>query len=459
MSTTVPPGKTSAVVPGPAGSPLLGSMLELRRGALDLFLDARRDYGDLVRFTAGPPGLRKEIYAVFSAEGAQQVLATEATNFRKDSRFYQEVRETAGNNLLTSQDAIYQRQRRLLQPLFTQRRVDSYAAEIAEETQALLTAWDNAPDDTVELVEDMSRLTQRITVRILFGADFEAALDVVARCFPVIGDYIQRRSYSFVSVPRTWPTPMNRRAAAATEELYAVCDRVIGKRRAEADTSAAEDMITLLVQAQNAEDGKLDAAETRDQALVFLLAGTETTSTSLAMALHLLARHPEAQERAREEARRVLGTRAPVSSDMDELRYLSWVVKESMRLYPAGAFVTRNAVAATEIDGYTIPAGAEVLVSPWVTQRHPRYWDEPERFDPERFTPEREKARHRYAWFPFGGGPRACIGKHLAMLEAVTALAMILRQYELDAVDEHVPVTYGVTLRTETPVRCRLRPA
>jgi cytochrome P450 len=484
---------TETRVPGPAGLPLLGSMLDLRNDSLATYVRALREHGDVVRLTAGPPGLRFELYGVFSAEGAQQVLATESANFRKDNAFYQEVRESFGNGLLTSQDDDYLRQRRLVQPLFTRRRVDGYAQAVTTEVAALTSRWHPgagsgtagtgagagpgggagagsgpgggraaaaAPDaDTrvVDVVDEMTRLTLRAVARILFGVDVEAAVDVVERCFPVIGEYVLRRGYSPLNVPRDWPTRANRRAAAASRELYAVCDRIVEERRAQGADATGEDLLTLLAQAGSAEDGTLDAAEIRDQVLVFLLAGHETTATSLAFALHLLARHPEQQERARAEAARVLDGRTPTAADLDALPYLTMVLKEAMRLYPAAPVIGRRAVAATVVGGHTVPAGADVIVAPWVTHRHPRYWDDPERFDPERFTPEAEKDRPRYAWFPFGGGPRACIGQHFSMLESVLALAMILQEYELTAVDRTVPVQAAITLRAAGPARCILR--
>lgn len=445
-------------VPGPAGLPLLGSMFDLKRDSLGTFLAGQRQHGDVVRFTAGPPGLRMELYGVFSAEGAQQVLATESANFRKDNAFYQEVRESFGNGLLTSQDDDYLRQRRLVQPLFTRKRVDGYAAAVTDETSALLTRWGSAPGGTVDVIDEMTGLALRAVARILFGTGVEDAIPVVERCFPVIGSYTLRRGLSPVNPPRHWPIPDNRRAASAMDELYAVCDRIVEERRAEGDAAKGDDLLTLLAQAQSTEDGSLDATEIRDQVLIFLLAGHETTATSLAFALHLLARHPEQQARARAEAERVLAGRTPEAYDLDALPYLTRVLKEAMRLYPAAPAIGRRAVEATEIGGFAIPAGADVVVAPWVTHRHPRYWEEPERFDPERFLPEPEKERPRYAWFPFGGGPRACIGQHFSMLESVLALSMILREYELEAVDQEVPVHAGITLRADAPARCLLRP-
>ncbi|MEU9376790.1 cytochrome P450 [Streptomyces sp. NPDC048255] len=452
-----------AEVPGLAGVPLLGSLFDLKSDSLGTYLRAQHEHGDVVRISAGPPGLRAELFCVFSAEGAQQVLASESANFRKDNPFYQEVRDSFGNGLLTSQDEDYLRQRRLVQPLFTRRRVDGYADAVATETRSTIDAWRDAPDGVIDVSEAMMHLALRAVARILFGTDVEATVDVVDRSFPVITDYVLRRGYSPANIPRSWPTPANKRAAAAMEELYAVCDRIIAERRGAAAgpdgtrDGAGEDLLTLLAAARSSDDGEFDAAELRDQVLIFLLAGHETTATSLAFSLHLLARHPEQQDRAREEISRVLGDRTPEAADLDRLPYLTQVLKEAMRLYPAAPVIGRRAVAATRVGEHTVPAGADVILAPWVTHRHERYWPDPDRFDPDRFTPEAEAQRPRYAWFPFGGGPRACIGQHFSMLESVIALAMILRAYEFEAVDTDIPVSAGITLRTDGPARCRVR--
>ncbi|MFE0702294.1 cytochrome P450 [Streptomyces sp. NPDC058872] len=454
MTTT-----TRTEAPALTGLPFLGSMLDLKNDSLGTFLRARRDHGDVVKITAGPPGLRATVYGVFSAEGAQQVLAGESANFRKDNAFYQEVRESFGNGLLTSQDEDYLRQRRLVQPLFTKRRVDGYAAAIATEVATLTGEWQDGGATTVDVHQEMTRLALRAVSRILFGTDVDTAVEIVERSFPELGAYVLSRGYSPLKVPRDWPTPGNRRAAVVHRALYEVCDRIIAERR-DSDRASADgdDLLTLLIGAESAEDGSFDATELREQVLVFLLAGHETTATSLGFALHLLARHPEVLKRAHEEVDRVLGDRTPRAADLDALPYVTRVLKEAMRLFPAAPVIGRRAVAATEVGGVLIPAGADVIVAPWVTHRHPAYWEDAERFDPDRFTPEAEAARPRYAWFPFGGGPRACIGQHFSMLESVIALAMILQRYGFEAVDTEVPVSSAITLQVTGPARCRLVP-
>ncbi|KDN81931.1 cytochrome P450 [Kitasatospora cheerisanensis] len=450
---------TATRVPGPPGRPLLGSLLDLRRDPLGTYLAARHDHGDVVRFLIGPPGLRGELYLVASPEGVQQVLATESANFRKDNVFYGEVRASFGNGLLTSQDEDYVRQRRLVQPLFTRRRVDQYADAIGIETAALAARWAAAPDGVVDAADEMSRFALRTVSRILFGQDVEQAVDTVHEAFPVLGAFVRSRGFAPVRLPREWPLPGHRKALEAERSLYAVCDAIIARRAAEGVTEdrEGEDLLGLLAKARDEDGNGLDATELREQVLIFLLAGHETTATSLTFALHLLGKHPEHQRLAHQEAAALLADgRRPTAADYPQLPYLTRVLKEAMRLFPAAPAVGRRAVAATVVGGVGIPAGADVLIAPYVTHRHPGHWDDPERFDPERFTPEREAGRHRYAWFPFGGGPRACIGQHFSMLESVLALAVLLREFEITAVDTEVPLGQGITLEVRGPVRLKL---
>lgn len=477
-TTTVDVTDVTEVTEAPyaAGTPLLGSMADLLGDPLAAYLRARHDHGDVVRFRAGPPGLRREIYGVFSAEGIQQVLATEAANFRKDNAIYEELRQGLGNGLLTSQDERYRRQRRLIQPLFTRRRVEGYATAVTSEAAALAARWRENSDGTggaVELVEEMRGYALRVVGRVLFGSDVEQTIEVVRDSLPMLNERARARALSPVKLPRDWPTPANRRAARAQAGLYGLCDAIISRRMdgRERDVhehapgpgpegGAAEDLLTLLIGAHNAEDGSLTRAELRDQVLVFFLAGHDTTATALTFALHLLARHPAEQRRVHEELDQALPDgRTPTAADLEALPRLTMVLKEAMRLFPPSPAVSRLAVAETAIGGRRIPAGAAVLVSQWVAHRHPDYWEDPERFDPERFTPQAEAKRPRYAYFPFGGGPRACIGQHFSTLHSVLSLATLLRAYEVeDATDGgDIPLGAGITLLTKGPVRVRVR--
>src|SRR5919109_208512 len=397
---------SATLPPGPRGAPLVGSALDLRRDVLGTYERARRALGD---------------------------------------------------GLLNSQDERWLRQRRFIQPLFTRRRIAGYAQSMADEATDLVDRWRPwaADGKPVDLHSEMSRLTLRVVGRLLFGSDVERAVPVVAEAFPILDEYARARAFAPARLPRGWPTPSNRRALRAQRAVYGVCDELIAQRRAA--PGSGDDLLSLLVDARN--DGEqLDDAEIRDQVLIFLLAGHDTTALALTFALHLLGRHPDAARRLRDEIDDVLGDRTPTAEDFDALAYTSMVLKEAMRLYPPAWGLGRRTVAGDRIDGCDIPPGADVAVSAWVTHRHPGFWEDPERFDPERFAPEREAERHRHAYFPFGAGPRACIGQYFSMLEAVIALAVIARRYELASATERIPLAPRITLNPGAPVPCRVTP-
>jgi cytochrome P450 len=445
MAHTLPPAL--------GGSPLLGVLRDIRRDILGTLERARREQGDVVRLLAGPPRIRTTTYAFFHPDGVRHAMAAEADRYRKDNAFYEEVRWALGDGLLNSQDERWLRQRRFIQPLFTRRRIAGYAEAMGEEAEAVSARW-RAAEQPIDLHAEMSRVTLRIVGRLLFGAEVERAVPVVSRVFPLLGEYARLRAYNPLRPPRGWPTPANRRAARARAEIRGVCDELIATRRA--SDAASDDLIGLLIAARDGEE-RLEDSEIRDQVLIFLLAGHDTTAIALTFALHLLGRHPAQQARVRAEADRLDG-RTPGAADVEALPYATMVLKEAMRLYPPAWGFGRRTAAADEVGGHLVPAGADVVLSPWVTHRHPGFWDAPERFDPERFAPEREAGRHRHAYFPFGAGPRACIGQYFSMLEATILLAVIVRDHELTSVTERVPLAPRITLHPAAPVLSRLRP-
>jgi cytochrome P450 len=456
MTTTAPTtppttlSKTPTMAPVARGSFLLGSAVDLRRDMLGACERAFHTYGDVVRFRVGPPGLRREICLVFHPDAAHRVLAGNWTNYRKDNIFYGEIRRAFGDGLLTSQDDDWQRQKRFLQPLFTPRRVAGYAATMSEQVDQLVARWRPRPAGTVDLNDEMTSLSLRVVCRILFGDDVDRALPVVQQAFGPLGEEVRRRGLAPFRPPMSWPTGGNRRLLRAQRALYGVCDEIITGRRTAGHRTGEADLIGLLLDARD-NGGTLSAAEVRDQVLIFLLAGHETTSTALTYTLHLLGRHPDVQDRVREEA-------DAAGNDTTKLAYTEMVLKEAMRLYPSAPLMGRLTVADDEICGYHIPAGTDIITAPWVTHRHPQFWDEPERFDPDRFTPEREKTRHRYAWFPFGGGPRSCIGQHFSMLESTIALARLTREFTFTTPAGEPSYTNHITLRPTGPVPSLVKP-
>lgn len=451
---------TATQAPGPRGLPVFGSALDLLRDFLGTTTKGRRTYGDVVRYVAGPPGpMRIIAYGIAHPDGIQQVLAGNADRYSKQDAAYNEIRALVGDGLLTSEGADWRRQKRLIQPLFTHSRVAGYVDMMAQESAELVERWNRMrqKDGTVDLHSEMTRFSLRVVCRALFGADVDKIVPVLKDNVPYLSKKAFTRSLAPVHIPHDWPTPGNLHINRATKEVYDVVDQLIADRRA--TPSGSDDLLSRLLNAQDPEGGTgLTDAEVRDQALIFLLAGHETTATSLTFTLHLLGLHPDIQQKVRDEAAEVLGDRLPNHADTKALTYSTMAIKEAMRLYPAVYAIPRLIMKEDEVSGYTLPVGAVAAVSPWVTHRHPDFWDDPETFDPERFTPDKEKARHRYAYFPFGGGPRACIGQYFSMLESIVMTPVLVRAFEFTSPPGPVKLFTGITLRPNQPMPCRIGP-
>lgn len=457
------PAARSRPVPRLRGSPVLGSALALRRDFLGTLLQAHREGGDVVRVDAGPPGWRTSLHAVFSPEGVERVLA-EPDRMVKQTAAYRELRGAIGDGLLTSEGDAWLRQRRLVAPVFTRRRVAGYAGTVVEEAAGVVARWaaPAARGEAVEVHGEMVRFTARVIGRVLFGADVEAAVPRLLRIAPSFDTAFRRRSTNRHPLPRRVPTPNNRRLAAAVAEMRDIVEGIVSARRTAAARPGAgdrrtDDLLGLLLAAREPGDGgaaALNDAEIADQVLVFLLAGHETTATALACGLVEVARHPQWQEVLHAEVDAVLRGRLAAAADLPRLVWTDRLVREVLRLYPSAHTVGRYAPAGDVVLGHHLPPGATVVVSPWVTHRSPALWPDPERFDPERFAAPRPGG-HRYAWFPFGAGPRACIGAQLALTEATLGLATLLQAYRLDTEVTSIPLAAGITLRPSGPLPVR----
>jgi cytochrome P450 len=443
-----------AAPPHPRASPLLGSAPDLRKSQIRTYERVMREHGDVVRLSVGPPGVRFDLYCVFHPEGVKAVLAGSRAGYSKGNRFYRQIAESFGWGLLTSEGELWQRQRRLVQPLFTRRQIATYAELMAEEAGAAAGRWDRATRNggIVDANAEMVRLALRVVGRAIFGDDVARAGAVLDSAFPVLNRYTFRRAMSPLAPPASWPTPDNRRAARARRALYEVVDELIAHRRQAG--SDDDDLLSRLLRARDPDTGEaMDVQQVRDEALIFLLAGHETTSTALTFTLHLLGRHLDEQRLVHAELDAVLDGRAPTLEDAPALERTAMAIREAMRMYPPAYALGRLSETDHEIGGFTIPAGAYVVVSQFATHRHPQFWDDPEAFDPARFTPERERTRHPHAYFPFGAGPRACIGSHFAMLEATIAVAALLQRFRIHSAQPDVPLdTAGITLRPKGPV-------
>jgi cytochrome P450 len=446
---------THADVPGPRGSLLLGMAGDLQRDQLGTYERVMADYGDVVRLVVGPPGLRRVLYLVTHPDGVAQVFDAGAGGYTKDTPFYEEIAAYLGDGLLTSDGRRWRQQRRVVAPLFSHRRVTGSVVVMADEAARLAARWSVAAERgvPVDLDAEMVGLTLRTVGRVLFGADVDDAVAVIRETLPILNHHVRRRGLTPLRLPRRWPSPAERRAAGARLALCHVVDRIIDQRR-RAPTDGA-DLVSLLLAARDPDTGALlDPQQIRDQLLIFLLAGHETTSTALTFACHLLARHPVVQRRMHREVDEVLAGRDPAADDIGQLTYTRMVIKEAMRLYPPAYALGRRAPAGDRIGGYRIPPGSIILLAPWATHRRADFWPDPHRFDPDRFDTEVEGARPRYAYFPFAGGLRGCIGEHFAMTEAVTVIATLLARYALRSESSSIAVCTDITLRPAGPVRC-----
>jgi cytochrome P450 len=417
------------------------------------------DLGPVVRFRM-PPGVPIRTYGVFSPEGASRILTGAGEGYRKDSRPYAETSAFFGDGLLTSQDERWHRQRRFVAPLFSPRRLEGeYVPVLVEEAARMRERWRAAPDAVTDVHTLSIAYTLRAIGRVLFGEDLD---DVLPRLAPVVtraNAYLSARITTASIVPRRWPTPTNRSGWAARRDLYAIVDDLIERRRA---TPEGEDLLSRLLAGRDPRTGQvLSDEEVRDQALIFLLAGHETTATALAFTLQLLARHPGVQARVQEET----STAGPgPGPDVDLVRatpYTQQVLKEVLRLYPPAYAVSRFTAHGDVVSGTQILPGSNVFVGTYALHRSPDIWTDPARFDPDRFEPARVARRHRMAWLPFGAGEHICIGAQLATLELTVAVVSLLESFTVIVPDDAAavpPVVSGLVLRPSAPMHYRLVP-
>ncbi len=441
---------TQIFPPGPKGRFLIGNLQEYDRDHLGFLIRCAREYGDVVRFNI----LNVWVYALNHPDHIDYVLVRNNRNFIKSRRSREQLR-FLGEGLLTSEGSFWRRQRRLAQPAFHKERVAAYGRVMVDLTEATVSTWREG--EIRDIHQEMMHLTLRIAATTLLGSEVEdeaervgAALEVLLRRFSSPKSYL-------LPVPEILPTPANRRFHRALADLDDIVYSIIRRRR-EGD-GGATDLLSMLMEARDEVTGeRMSDEHLRDEALTILLAGHETTAIALSWASYLLCRHPEVDGRLLAELDEVLGGRPPTVEDLPRLRYTDMVVKESMRLYPPAWGIGREAVEDCEIGGYDVPSGTQLVVSPWVMHRDPRYFEDPETFDPDRWADDAARRLPKYAYFPFGGGPRQCIGQSFAKLEVVLVLAAIARKFEFTlAEDQEIKPRPSITLRPERGIRIVIR--
>jgi cytochrome P450 len=422
-------------------------MPEFRRDALGTFFRLAK-LGDVVRFK----GLWTS-YLLSNADHVEHVLQTNSRNYRK-GRVYKELAPSTGQGLFVTDGEVWRRQRRLAQPAFHKNRIAGFAEIMTRTTEEMLARWDGLTEVRVDV--EMLRLTIDIVGRALLNRDLSGNADMVSRSFDVIREHTMRRLTSFFKLPQSFPLPRNLRFKRAIAEADRMVYDVISERRR--SSIDEQDLLSMLMHARDEETGEtMSDKELRDQALTIIGAGYETTTQALVWTWYLLAKHSAVESRLHDELERVLGGRAPTIEDIPKLEYTLMVFQEAMRLYPPAWMLSRTAIDDDEIGGHYIPAGSEVLLLLYVTHRDFRYWDNAYDFDPDRFTAERSATRPRFAYFPFGGGPRQCIGNAFAQMEAQLVIATVAQRYRLTMMDgTSVPPEPSVTLRPRGGITMQL---
>ena len=442
--------------PGPDGIPVLGNTLQLVRDPFAFYERLREEFdADVVTYTvAGDRG-----YMLTAPADIERVLVTEAPDFEKGRVMEENLGTVIPNGLVVTGGEQWQADRNLLQPLFYRERIERYAETMTAASERVAESW--PPDRPVAVDESMRTLTLDVLAKTLLDLDVSDRRDRIARDTEALLASFDTSSLS-AFLPMWVPTPRNRRAKGALSDFHDLVDDLIAERRAETtgnDPSALEDrddLLSLMLTAEY-EDGSSMSDETvRDQLMTFLVAGHETTSLALTYALFLLAHHPERQASLQAELDEQLGGDSPTPADLFDLPYLDDVLTEALRLYPPAFVVFRESTTPKVFQGYRIPEGALLSLPQWNVHRDGRWYDEPESFRPERWTDEFEDALPDYAYYPFGGGPRTCIGNRFATMEAKLALATLCQRFRFEPVTEPpLSLRMMVTLQPEDAVEVR----
>ena len=412
------------------------------------FVLAMAQQGDVVQYRVA----NMTMYQVSHPDGVQHVLQDNHHNYDKNSVGMNLLRPVLGNGLFLSEGDFWLRQRRLMQPVFHRQRVAAFGEIMMAATEQMLDCWHGyaASGQPFDVADEMMRLTLAIVTQALFTQPVRDDSHAIGRALTfLVRDGAFRFRMPFYPPPQV-PTPHNWQYRAALRSLDEVVYRLIAQRRTDfAAGEAPADLLTTLLEVRDADTGEgMSDRQLRDEVMTLLLAGHETTALALTWAFYLLATHPECAGRLRAELSQVLGGSRPSVAKAQALAYTRMVLNETLRLYPPAWVTNRRALNDDVVCGYRIPAGAMVAISPYATQHHPAFWPNPERFDPERFSPEQSAGRHHFAYFPFGGGPRLCIGRDFALLEAQLVLATVLQRYEVRLYRPRlVPVEPTMTLR------------
>ena len=426
-------GSTSTATPGPKPAPILGNILDMRQGEVfETLLEFHKTYGDIVRLELPK---NKFVYSIANPESIQHVMQMNNQNYTKGERI-KITSPLIGNGLFASEGDFWRRQRRMMQPAFHRRKIDLLAGEMVIAIQEMLDRWDKFADRkiVIDMQPEMMGLTMEVVTRTLFTSSLlPDEIAELGKQITFLLDVITERGQAYFPIGEKIPTAKNRRFDEGIATIDKIIYRIIEERRQSQDMGS--DLLSMMLEARDEDTGEgMDDKQLRDELVTMFLAGHETTAIALSWSIALISLHPTVRRNLQAEIDRVLTGRIPDASDYNKLLFTNAVVSEAMRLYPPLPITIRQAREDDLLDGYLIKAGSGVFINIYSAHHNPDVWENPEGFDPERFLPERINEVPRFAYLPFGGGPRQCIGNNFALMEAVLALSMITQRFDLNLV-------------------------
>ena len=419
--------------PGPHGYPIIGNLPQMLANPLQFLTNAVREYGDVVHLGAMGP---QQLYLVAHPNHLKYILQENSRNYIKGENF-QAIKLVIGDGLVVKEGESWRRERHLMQPSFHRQKVGTLVNLMTKNIAQMLDNWSNIDSDKpLDIFAEMMQLAQTILLESLLSIDSKDEINKLNQAWDNAYEYLSSQLWAVLKLPLWIPTPKNRRFQQAMQTLDATIYRIIRERRK--SIKPPDDLLSMLMDAYDQESGQgMSDEQLRDEIMTIFTGGFETSAAVLAWTWHLLSQNPRVEYQLQEEISRVLDGRTPTLEDLPSLKYTRMILEESMRLYPGAWVFTRTNLESDQIGDYQIPAHSLIMVSPYVTHHLPSFWENPEEFNPERFTQEQAAKRPRYAYLPFGGGSRQCIGEIFAMTEMQLIVAMIAQRYRLHSVPGH----------------------
>ncbi|OLE39280.1 MAG: hypothetical protein AUG00_02800 [Candidatus Rokubacteria bacterium 13_1_20CM_2_70_7] len=443
------PGLEKRLPPGPSGLKLYLSLSRAPRGWLGFLAGLAKDYGDIVFFRV----FHVSACFINRPEYIESVLVSDFRHYFK-SKDYVPLKAVMGQGLVTSEGEFWRRQGQLVQPAFHRGRIGAYGRIMVDYAEKMIATWRDG--ETRDAHHDMMRLTLDIVAKTLFDADVTSEAGDIGEAIEKAMNRFANIGWISMFLPRSMEEPGRLLFRGTIRRLDDIIYRIIRTRRESGPDPG--DLLSMLLQAQAEDGGRMTDRQVRDEVMTLFLAGHETIANALAWTWYLLSLHPEVEDRLHSELREVLAGRSPRWEDVPRLQYTQMIVKESLRLFPPVWGIGRETLREIQLGDYRLPAGTNVFISQWVTQRDPRFFDRPHDFLPERWNDEFEKRLPKFAYFPFGGGPRVCIGASFASMEAALLLATIAQRFRLTLAAGHPVHPYAsAALRPKHGIRVTLR--